>query len=394
MHDARKQEKRRNLLKAALSVLLYLGVLNASMLSAWAGEVDNYYAWGHDIKDSRAAFNNFFNIQIKTILATINRKGGFNSEHCEGVALEIMKKLGATRYPFTYRGALNTEMEYWAQESPALDHLPKLGESLAEYARKSIYAPEMTTFGVSTDLDVIVNVGGVYFGTDKISHFLGSGFEYYRKYLKYRKNNTETMAKALAIKWGVGMENGIIGTKAVGIFAYADLEANFQGMEMAIDFCSQPTPYLKYQENKWELVRAAQLQNYVNPNWDESYNVSAYTRKRLSKVRVNIQELGLCNKLQSTWVENLRQSYNARNTINQSSSGFLDTGLSSKLLHISQKFQQEPFDEKVYEQLTETYQINLSFQDFLEFNKGLTLRDQNYFTLHYLCSHAEAGPIQ
>jgi DNA-binding SARP family transcriptional activator len=109
---------------------------------------------------------------------------------------------------------------------------------------------------------------------------------------------------------------------------------------------------------------------------------------------VNIQELGLCNKLQSTWVENLRQSYNARNTINQSSSGFLDTGLSSKLLHISQKFQQEPFDEKVYEQLTETYQINLSFQDFLEFNKGLTLRDQNYFTLHYLCSHAEAGPIQ
>jgi len=130
---------------------------------------------------------------------------------------------------------------------------------------------------------------------------------------------------------------------------------------MAVDFCSKSAPYLEYQGDHWELVRIVNMQDYINPNWDESYNVSAYTGTRLEKVRANIHDIGLCSKLDSPWVRAFMQSYEDQHAVNHSSAGFLDTGLSSRLLYFSQQFQREPFDEREYINISEFYQIGLFF---------------------------------
>ncbi|MEZ9950763.1 hypothetical protein AB4376_18740 [Vibrio breoganii] len=139
--------------------LIYNALLSGLFLitsaSTFAGEVDNYYAWGKPIKDSAAAFNDHLNQQIEKSLVAINENGDF--QQCQQVSLQIMKNLGAQRYPLTYRGALNAEMEYWAQETPAVDRIPGDDISLNEYAQNSLYAPAMRTAGIKTDLDHIVN---------------------------------------------------------------------------------------------------------------------------------------------------------------------------------------------------------------------------------------------
>ncbi|WP_297440676.1 hypothetical protein [Sulfurimonas sp.] len=164
-----------------------------------AGEVDNYYAWGGEIQDSSKPFNKYLNAAIDDALGSVNKK--WDTPSCEEAAMTIMKKLGSNNYLIKRVGALNADLEIWAQDNPEIDKIPRQGESLDDYVLHSIYAPKLKIFGVPSKLDVVVNVGGVYFWTDKLSNFLGSGFEIFRRKLSYYGRSFECQVGCEDGKW-------------------------------------------------------------------------------------------------------------------------------------------------------------------------------------------------
>jgi len=364
--------------KSLITCVTFFSFLNA-------GEVDTYYAWQHEIKDSSVVFNQYINDEVNVTLAKVNKKWGTPS--CEEAALDIMEDIGSNNYLIKKIGALNAPLEKWAQDNPEIDKYPRQGDSLDEYVSKSIYAPEFKIFYLPAELDVTVNVNGVYFGTDKLSHFVGSGFEYYRKYLKFLDEYSPTMAEALAVKWGVTMESGIIGLRAVGVFSYADLEANFQGLKMAQDFCTAYNPKLQLIGKNWVLSQKIDFRDYVNPNWDETFNISTYTEKRLVSIKENVKQFDIYDRSQTQWVRNFINRYKTHYVDDYENKKFLDTGLSSKLLYMAQVFAIDALDAEQYYTYANSIDLTLTYEEYLEFRNDMELMQQEDYTLEVLSDH-------
>jgi hypothetical protein len=360
----------------------FFSLISALFLTTFlnAGEVDNYYEWEGEIQHSSELFNSYLNAAIDDALDSVNKKWGTPS--CEEAAMTIMKKLGSTNYLIKSVGALNTDLEIWAQDNPEIDKIPRQGESFDEYAANSIYAAELKIFGsIPTKLDVTLNVNGVYFGTDKLSHFLGSGFEYYRKYLKYLDEYSPAMAEALSVKWGVKMENAIIGLSYTGVFSYADLEADFQGLKMAEDFCRTERPKLQLIGKDWILGEQINFRDYVNPNWDESFNRSTYTEKRLEIIKENVKRLKIYERSQTQWVIDFFNHYHYNYVKGYDEKKFVDTSLSAKLLYVAQHLDTNKVDENEYYEYANFIGLELSYEEYLEFADGLDLMLQDDVTL-------------
>ncbi|WP_241902690.1 hypothetical protein [Vibrio breoganii] len=349
---------------------------------AVSGEVDNYYAWGKELKDEKKAFNRYLNVTVTQIL--VDQKSQFSTAQCPDVAEWIMRNLGAQRYPLTYRGALNSDMEIWAQESPLLDRLPAVGVSLDQYALDSIYSPVMRTAGIKTDLDHIINVNGTYIGTDKISHFLGSGYEYYKRYRKAIQSTSPELAQMEAIAWADSMEGGLLGMKVVGVYSYADLEANYQGFLFAKDLCDKP--YIKQVDSQWQLTTPIEVENYVNPNWDESFNVSAYSKSRLESVKNNLTHLPVCELKDGAWVKMQAEQYRQFDQSPRTKqSDYLNTSFSAQLLYLTQQYKHAP-DTLTAEYLHSQFkELNITQSQLDAWARKVSTPLQSDFTLSALC---------
>lgn len=221
------------------TAMMFLLILFCIPPFATCGETDNYYAWGKQINDSAHLFNIYLNEHINKILTEINADHSYRKQtQCPDVVLIIMEELGTTRFVFKM-AALNTRIERWAESNPAVDRVPPLGTTEKEYVAHSLFAPDLGPLEKQfVSIDPTINIGGIYFGTDKLSHFLGSGYLYYKTYLRtLEKTHVPIAALNAAIEKGCKMEAGILGMKTTGIFSFADLEANYQGLIMALDLC-------------------------------------------------------------------------------------------------------------------------------------------------------------
>ena len=56
----------------------------------------------------------------------------------------------------------------------------------------------------------------------------------------------------------------------------ADLEANYQGLELYRWMCDGPDPALRYGDDRWMLTAPLRIERFVNPCWDESFLPNAY----------------------------------------------------------------------------------------------------------------------
>ena len=272
----------------------YLLIIFSSLVffSLRAGEVDPFFSLNQEIADSKEILNGYLNASIKDILERHHEEKS-QGESCENVSLHVMEKLGADDYYVTKVGALNSDFELWVNANAKVERSPKYGFSEEKYVQESIYAPKLKFFGVwHKELDATINIGGVYVGIDKLSHFLGSGYEYFKIYLQAKQEGcSEYTAQLKAIEWGLKMENGILGRWPVGVFSYADLEANYGGFLLAKELCQNAM--LSNINGKWELKVALKMQKYVNPNWDELYNANAYSKDREEEIYTNLDKLSI-----------------------------------------------------------------------------------------------------
>lgn len=230
-------------------------------LPVWSLETDNYFAWTLQLNDSSSRIDEFFNQQIAEQVSQTP------SASCEELTDKVAKRFAS----------------YLVHDDPIAQWLmPRLSvEEIrpADFAwvAESIYRDPFRFYIPKFGLAPNIQVNDVYFGLDKLSHFGATGKLYYDRYRKALKSGrSEAEARQAAIDHGIREEKTLYGYWASGVFSYADLEADYQGMLFYLDLCAGSTaPFVrKDAAGQWTVAAAFSIAKYVNGNWDETFNPS------------------------------------------------------------------------------------------------------------------------
>ena len=153
-------------------------------------------------------------------------------------------------------------------------------------------------------LTPMIRIGEHVVGTDKLEHMFGMGQIYFKRYhLKNKKLRR-------VLKQGIAREKTFLGGNvfATGVFAYADLSANFNGMRFwnhilqkrddVLGSSHNIGPYIKCASGSWEVVEENPIdfRNYIDASMDESINCSKFaTKKGLKKFQKGIKKVDPTN---------------------------------------------------------------------------------------------------
>lgn len=195
-------------------------------------------------------------------------------------------------------GFVECDLEIWLRTSvfPGGTHLfdPPIGDSI--YGSDPLGKP-ITLLTLSPT----VNLFGIDLGTDKIGHFFGQGYEYYRAFRQAEDAGEDPAACVRrAIEVGVFEEKNYYGLLTVGVYSNADLAANFSGFKFFLNL-TRPVlidgrrrePMLVQRQGLWELnpeLPTEFLRPFFSPHFDESLNPSFYNDQLRATVRARFPE--------------------------------------------------------------------------------------------------------
>lgn len=236
---------------------------------ARAAETDQYYAWLYPVPDSTDALTRAVNLSFETALSRVNRRGDADALSCFEVAREMTAPFFSTGYWFFVGSMKHLGFSY----APASNT-----EYRERYRPVSVYRYAPTwLLGLIVPLDPTLRIDGVNLGTDKLGHFFPNGQRYYERFREEKgRGRSDQQAIESAVRFGVEQEKGILGGLASGIFSFADLEANYQGLRFFRALCDGDRPLLTRDEEGWRLLAPFDFRAYVNPCWDETFNNNAY----------------------------------------------------------------------------------------------------------------------
>ncbi len=276
-------------------------VLAAALTALLAGqaaalETDQYYTWGTELADATDVVNAKLNLEMERAIAAFDRP----PEQCIAIAKRFRKRM---------RFLLFHHVQTWTLHTSLVERMPEAGPGDLDYRRTNLYHNHgLFDFGMWMPITPTIQVNGVRIGTDKLSHFLSSGWTYYGSYRRALKHGkTPAEAADAAGRRGVLEEKLILGAAASGILSLADLEANFQGMLFYLDLCSGDDPILVDDGGGWRLGRPIDLRDYVHPGWDESYNNSIFRDSRWRKVQPVLK--GYCDRRGHPQVQEMLARY-------------------------------------------------------------------------------------
>ena len=225
-----------------------------------AVETDQYMTWGIELNDSAKVVNEY-------ILNGLRNRLKLSKIQKQKTCFQVIKKSAKIfRRPFVQL------IESWAEHNPEIDVYPARNFE-GRYRGLSIYRKNVFPFIMP--LSSTININGVYFGTDKLGHFISFGVRYmsmYQKYIKRGLSHDQAIRKL--VKFGINSEIYLVGTLATGVVSFADMEANFQGFLFFSSLCSQNSEF-HYEQDKngrWKLVGDLDIRKYITPEFDESYN--------------------------------------------------------------------------------------------------------------------------
>lgn len=249
--------------------IVLLSLLLATTVSA--SEVDHYSLAYDKIVDIGDILNARANIYLKQAIEASNTQAPCNEE----VLYTELKKYFANHT----KGQLAKDLLH--DESIPRQVIP-LDNSV--YKRWSVWngfllgRKKARTSPLA--LGPIIKVGDVVIGTDKVEHMFGMGFIYFKGHYLKNKNMVSVL------KSGIFKEKTALGGNilATGVFSYADLSANFNGMRFWNHMLQKNDdilgkeynvgPYVSCQDNQWKVDNEIDFKNYFDESMDESVNCS------------------------------------------------------------------------------------------------------------------------
>lgn len=249
-------------------------------LALAAAETDPYYQWLVEVPDGTRALNSKLRTDFDERLRELNDHPD-DARTCNDAAWALLGPYANTGYWFVIGSMKGWGFPYRPAHAT---------ERTERFLPNSIYRKYgLLPLGLFVPVDPTIRVGDVTFGTDKISHFLNNSFRYWDTYRDARARGvSEEDALIAAIDRGVAQEAGILGSGVASSFSYADLEVNFQGLEMIRAWCERGE--LSKIDGRWTLRATFDIRRWVNPCWDEGWYVTAFSGLTGEGVQASIKE--------------------------------------------------------------------------------------------------------
>jgi len=284
--------------------------------SLYGAETDQFYARDAVIRDSVNELNGFFHSRIDLALEKTNQKSQMTP--CREVALEVLNQvLGEFNLKVYAKERTFSKVSRFTQQDPSVDRFPMDAIDAKIYRIDSIYKHR----GFPSNLVEIarsINVDGIYMGTDKLGHFSIVGKVYYNNFLDALKEGKSLDdAAETAIFKGFKQEIAVLGYTIGGTLSFGDLEANYQGMMFGINMCEGENPHLLLENGRWvhNPKNLFDLRHYVNPKFDEAYNVSFWSKRMWGKMKNEIIAGFCANKTNPNFIARAK-TYGSRMTKN------------------------------------------------------------------------------
>ena len=264
--------KKFSLRKSGLAVLSLI-LLAPSLLGA---EADHYSLRGEPLNDMLPTINEMANQYLKRSIKDAN----ILTKNCsEEVLYNEMRKY--------FNNHSKGELVIRAlKEKEVQKRMIPLKESIYEnwnvwdgflLGRKSAASSPLA-------LSPMVRMGEYVIGIDKLEHMFGMGFRYFSEhYLKERKISR-------VLNKGIFYEKTILGGNivATGVFAYADLAANFNGMRFWNSVLAKREDilgekleaYVACDDSEFKQVSKIDFSKFIDASFDESINCSKFARNR------------------------------------------------------------------------------------------------------------------
>lgn len=287
-------------------ILILALVISGAYSLAW--EVDNFSRRNEPLNDSYQYINNYINQKIRQAVADYNEPSifrdftsisflGFGDNEdestCNKGALvsylegpmskntnDAHKELEATPLSAFQRHSQIVDYSY-GRPNPFQGLIYEHRDFLKEDSR-NYYVKFMSA---AMCCDSSINLGGHYIGLDKLSHLFAHGFNNYVIYSdEFKKTKDKEKAIKAAIDYGIVQENEAWGLSVFNVKSYADLAANFDGLNFYLELLDGDNPIIQCKDGKYEVTRNIDLSKYVNDAWDEGINCSSFATDGLAEL--------------------------------------------------------------------------------------------------------------
>lgn len=123
----------------------------------------------------------------------------------------------------------------------------------------------------------VIRVGPLLIGIDKVGHFLSQGWFYYvqdRAIRRAQPRASDAEVDRRIRHYGHELESNYLGFGGTGVYSYADLAANWQGLVFFRSLLSGPNPHIAVKTGRYVLARPFRIVDYATDAWDEVENPS------------------------------------------------------------------------------------------------------------------------
>lgn len=213
-------------------------------------------------------------------------------------------------------GAVIGHVETFAEESPAIQ---RRRVSLGESIYRDFYWQASPTLVFSERMAAVIQVQGVEIGTDKLGHFFSEGYSYFVATDQLRKSIES------GLLFGEWSESVYFGAQTTGVYSFADLTANFQGLRFWNRVLAKhpdlltgktPEPYVQCRQHQWVPAHGFDWDDYIDNGWNEAVNCVAlgneYLLQRIQAKGVRCQSDRLPREKYGQWQPRLLNPYGHR----------------------------------------------------------------------------------
>ncbi len=290
------------------SKLILTTVFSLLQFRAMAAEVDQYTRNEEILVDSSVLLNEKANTAIEQSIISANNKGKscdekilykdlrkYFSNHIKGQLIkDVLINPDMPKRHVNLKESVYRDWNSW----------DGLGMGFTLIAKKAVTMSD------------VMRVGDLEIGVDKLEHMFGQGFSYFEK--NYLKGD----GVEAAVKKGIFFEKYLLGGQKMGngVFSYADLSANFNGMrfwnhmlQLRSDVLGDDFnigPYITCENNIWVKAKDLDLKNYIDDSFNETINCSKFpTEKTLNKFKNRLALMGVSCPVDQKRLDNVYLKY-------------------------------------------------------------------------------------
>ncbi len=229
-----------------------------------SSEADNWTHRYSPMKDSLAILNEIVDRDMRTAIDSANNRG----PDCSSKRLYRQVRKTFIRFGIS-------KFEGQVKKSSEIDQYPIGKASVYQDFRFLSFHPSILQ--LRSLQAPLLKVGGIPIGADKFSHFFTEGWHYFKR--------ADLQGKGLeaALRFGHKRESGFWGKITTGVYSYADLLSNYEGLLFWRRILGSETPYVVCRDGLWVLQRPIDWMDYVNHGWDEGNNCNEFRGHKLEE---------------------------------------------------------------------------------------------------------------